>query len=155
MTYRRKTRGQPKDDQRDQAAREARRISPANVEIDGVAYVILPEADYQYLAAEAEMANEVGFAEGADRRLETGDDELVPFNLLTRILAGDNPIRVWREYRCLTQGELADRAGVDRSHLSRLEARETGSGNAVTLRKLADALGCAIDNLVPPRSDGE
>ena len=132
---------------------ELPRTSPSNVEIDGVPYVILREADYQYPVNEADMASDVGFAEAADRRLESGEDELVPFDLLTQMLARDNPVRVWREFRGLSQSELAERADVDRSHLSRLERSGSGSGNAVTLRKLADALNCAIDNLVPPRGE--
>ena len=73
---------------------ELPRTSPSNVEIDGVPYVILREADYQYPVNEADMASDVGFAEAADRRLESGEDELVPFDLLTQMLARDNPVRV-------------------------------------------------------------
>jgi DNA-binding XRE family transcriptional regulator len=34
------------------------------------------------------------------------------------LLAGQNPIRVWRGYRRLTQEQLAQAAGVRRAHVA-------------------------------------
>src|SRR5277367_1691575 len=62
-------------------------------------------------------------------------------------------VKTERKARHLTQQELADSAGMDTAHLSRIE-----SGKAVpsinTVKKLADALGlriAALFNDVPPR----
>lgn len=56
-------------------------------------------------------------------------------------------MRVYRELRGLTQMALFEISGVNRVQISDIEAgRKTGS--VVTLRKLADALGLTIDDLL-------
>ncbi len=42
------------------------------------------------------------------------DAELIPWELSKRLSDGDNPIRVWREYRGMTQAALAEAADVSR-----------------------------------------
>ena len=37
------------------------------------------------------------------------------------LLDGDNPIKIWRTYRGLTQAELAQRAGISVPYLSQIE----------------------------------
>ena len=50
-------------------------------------------------------------------------------------------LREWREYRQLTQRELADRSGVHHITISRLE-NGVSRANPSTVRKLAAALDC-------------
>ena len=61
------------------------------------------------------------------------------------------PLRAWREYRALTQSELADRAGVARRTIVNIE---TGARRPrpATVRALAAALGGAPEQLrsAPP-----
>jgi len=64
-----------------------------------------------------------------------------------RLLAGENPVRAWREYRGLTGVELAAAAGVAASYLSAIENRKKpGSINA--LKRLATALRVDVDDLI-------
>ncbi len=51
-----------------------------------------------------------------------GGEELVPAEVVYALLDGGNPIRVWREFRGLSQGELATKAGISASYLSQLES---------------------------------
>ena len=46
--------------------------------------------------------------------LAAGEDELIPAEYVKRMLAGERPLRVWRDYRGLTQAALADSSGVNR-----------------------------------------
>lgn len=52
---------------------------------------------------------------------------------------GPNNLRVWREFRKLTQAELAERVGTNANMIGYLESGERGL-SAKWLRKLADAL---------------
>jgi transcriptional regulator with XRE-family HTH domain len=52
-----------------------------------------------------------------------------------------------RKLRALSQQELAEAAGIGRATLSRIERGETGA-HGRTLRRLADALGVSVEELV-------
>ena len=52
-----------------------------------------------------------------------------------------------RKLRALSQQELAEAAGIGRATLSRIERGETGA-HGRTLRRLANALGVGVEELV-------
>ena len=79
--------------------------------------------------------------------IAAGQEELIPAIFVNRILDGEAPLRVFREWRELTQTALADQSGVNRVQIVEIEAgRKTGS--VATLRKLASTLGVTIDDLI-------
>lgn len=55
------------------------------------------------------------------RDIATGREERVSEATLDRLLAGANPVKVWREHRGLTQTVLARRAGINADYLSKIE----------------------------------
>lgn len=57
-------------------------------------------------------------------------------------------LRWWRRARGLTQQELAEASGVARSHLARIERGEVDEPRPDTLRRLADALGVEVLDLL-------
>jgi len=57
-------------------------------------------------------------------------------------------LRWWRRARGLTQGELAARSGVERSHLAKIERGEVAEPRLATLLRLADALGIEVLDLL-------
>jgi DNA-binding XRE family transcriptional regulator len=76
----------------------------------------------------------------------TRDQEAVPVEMVDRLIAGDNPVKVWREHRGLSQRALAARAGLNFTYLSQIE---TGArkGPVETMKKLAEALGVDLGDL--------
>ena len=63
---------------------------------------VLPMAEYDCLVAAAESADDLRLYDEAKRRLTSGGDEAIPSEYAKRLIAGESPIRVWREYRgCL------------------------------------------------------
>lgn len=56
-------------------------------------------------------------------------------------------LRAWREFRVLTQLELAGRSGVSNSLISRIE-KGTKRPGPTSIGKLADALGITREQLV-------
>ncbi|MDP2195400.1 MAG: helix-turn-helix transcriptional regulator [Rhodocyclaceae bacterium] len=72
--------------------------------------------------------------------------ESLPVEFADRLLAGDNPLRVWRDHRGLTLQALAVQCGVTRQMLSMIEHGKANA-SADLLHKLAVALGCDMDDL--------
>lgn len=72
---------------------------------------------------------------------------MVSSEFAERILEGENPVRVWREYRGLSVKELAEKAEINSAYLSQIEggARE---GSVSTMKALAMAFNLDLDDLV-------
>src|SRR5438552_18440936 len=113
----------------------------------GDTMVIIPAAEYDRLIEAREMAADVAAFDEFDRKLASGEEELIPAEIVDRILAGENRVRVWREHRGLTVKALADKAGVTAAYLSQVETGKR-DGTLGTSRKLAGALGVTRDELV-------
>lgn len=109
-------------------------------------YVVLPWADYQALLEAAEDAIDGALLDAFRKKLASGEDETVPAAVLDALLAGIHPVKVWREYRGLTQDTLAAQAGISKAYLCQIETGKRG-GAIKTLRALATALGVTVDDL--------
>ncbi len=118
---------------------------PQTITLAGEAYVVVPLSEYEELRnAVDEDARD---AAAMRRVLGDPDEESVPIEVVDRLLAGESPVRVWREYRGLRGVELAAAAGVAASYLSAIENRKKpGSINA--LKRLATALRVDVDDLI-------
>ncbi|WP_240454227.1 helix-turn-helix transcriptional regulator [Halomonas sp. NO4] len=62
------------------------------------------------------------------------------------MLDGTAPVRVFREYRGLCAGELAERAGISQGYLSEIEAGKK-TGSLGVLKRIADALNVELSDL--------
>jgi DNA-binding XRE family transcriptional regulator len=113
----------------------------------GKEFAILPMDRLQKLMDDAEMLSDVTAYDAAKGRLERGEDELIPLEMTERRLAGESTVRIWREYRGMTQETLANAAGVSRPMIAAIEAGHK-TGGVATLKKLAAALGIDLDDLV-------
>ncbi|MDD5094811.1 MAG: helix-turn-helix transcriptional regulator [Dehalococcoidia bacterium] len=110
-------------------------------------WAIVPYNVYAQLLADAEILQDIQDYEAAKRGIEEGE-ELVPSQLTYAILDGQNPIKVWREHRRLTQQQLADLAGISKAYLSQIETgKRTGSTEVVA--SIAKALHLSLDDIVP------
>ena len=111
----------------------------------GKDYTVVPSEEFEALrdtVDEDEM--DIGVAR---RVLKDADEELVPFELAERIAAGVHPVRVWREYRGMTASNLAMESGIAQSYLSDIETGKK-PGSAKALKRIATALGIAVDDLI-------
>lgn len=115
-------------------------------EVDGVRMATLPAADYEKLIDAAEDRADARAAEAAEARRNAGE-EYVPSAVVDRILAGENPLRVWRQYRGLTLAKLGASAAIKSSYLSEMELGKK-SGSPRVWRALADELGVDVDDIM-------
>ncbi len=81
------------------------------------------------------------------KRYSKGDVETVPIEVVDRLLAGENQLRVWREYRGMTAAKLAAAVGITPAHVSKLESGK-GEPSVSLLRKLAKVLAVQLEELV-------
>ncbi len=105
---------------------------------------MIPWEEYERLRDAAEMDEDVRLYDEALTR----DEERFPLGLVDRLLADENPIKVFREYRGMTQRQLAQKVGVNAAYLSQIETGRRG-GSSTVLRAIANALGVDLDDIVP------
>jgi len=105
--------------------------------------ITIPKSDYVALVAAKEDLEDI---EAFDRAMKD-DSEGVPHEYMVRLIDGENPLAVFRDWRGFSQSELARVSDVNRVQIVDIESgRKTGS--VATLKKLADTLGIVIDDLV-------
>lgn len=114
--------------------------------------VTLSRADYDALLSAREDVIDAAAFEAFDARIATEGKEAVladylPAEAVSRLLAGDSPMRVWRKHRGLSLVGLARGAGVSVSYLSEVE-RGIKTGSVSLLRAVGEALRVPMEDLV-------
>jgi len=122
-------------------------MSAQFIEIEGKQVAIIPADDYRVLLEKAEMLDDVAAYDRAKAALAAGDDELVPALVANAILDGENPVRVWRQHREMSQVQLAEATGISQAYLAQIETGKR-EGTLSLFRSLADALEIDLDDLV-------
>lgn len=111
---------------------------------------VLPRADYEALVAKAAEADEdAGTARlvaRARKEINAGAP-LIPKVVADRLAAGENPLRVLRQWREISQVELCTAVGIGQGYLSDLEAGRR-KGPVELHAKLARALDAPVDLLL-------
>jgi DNA-binding XRE family transcriptional regulator len=110
-------------------------------------YAVVPYEHYLRLVEAKEDAEDIQAWEEFHRKLATGEEELLPAEMVHRLVEGENPILVWREYRGLTQGQLGKAVGLGQNYISMIESGER-QGSVPKLRAIAKALGVGMDDLL-------
>jgi len=109
-------------------------------------WAVLPYTEYVALLRRAGVADDQRAFDQAHASIAQGE-EIVPAETVDRLLAGEHPLKVWREYRGLTQEDLAQAVGVKAAYLSQIETGRRG-GSANLLKKIAQVLKLDLDDLV-------
>lgn len=113
----------------------------------GERLVMMSEDDYEDLIDRLDEAAGAVAVDRIERKLAAGEEELLPSELVDRLLDGANKVLAWREYRGISAKELAEKAGITQAYLSQIETGKR-DGTVGTMKKIAAALRLAIDDLV-------
>lgn len=105
--------------------------------------ITITRAEYDRLR---EAAEDLADMQAYDQAIAAGG-EAIPLEVVKRMIDGESPLRVYREFRGMTQSSLAAAADVNRVQIADIEAGRS-NGSIETMRKLADALRLTIDDLV-------
>lgn len=107
------------------------------------AYVLVPIDEWTQLLERLEdLDDERALAEWRARP----DRETFPAAVVDALLAGESPIRVFREHRGLNRRQLAEACGLAEMYVYQLEAGRR-RGSVDVLRRIAKALGVDLDTL--------
>ncbi len=112
---------------------------------------VLPRAEYERLVALAAEAEEnLGTARlvAQARKDIANGAPLLPLAVADALANGENPIRVLRAFRDLTQIELAGMIGITQGYLSDVESGKR-KGTLELHRKTARVLDVPLDLLAP------
>jgi DNA-binding XRE family transcriptional regulator len=105
--------------------------------------IVLTPQEYATLRGDTALAAQARIAQARDSGVPP-----LPAALMQAVLDGSlHPLVAWRQAAGLTQGALAERAGLRLSTVSDIE-RGKIDPRLSTLRALADALGTDIDDIV-------
>ena len=110
-------------------------------------WAVLPYEEYLHLVEQAEMLDEIRDYDKTKAAIERGEEELIPSEVVFAILDGGNPIKVWREFRDMSQQQLAEAAGISKPYLSQIETGKR-RGTTEVVSAIATALNVSIDDLV-------
>ena len=104
--------------------------------------VTIDSTEYDRLVAASEMLADLQAYDAAMDHRADG----MPIDVFSRIIAGENPVRVIREWRALSQAELARRAEIHRVQVHDLETGKS-NGSVATLKAIAAALDVSLDDI--------
>jgi DNA-binding XRE family transcriptional regulator len=110
---------------------------------NGEKLVVLALAEYENLLDQADIAK----ARKVAADIAAGRDEFVPAEIVKRILAGENKVRVWRTHRGLSARDLAAATGLSAPYISEIEGGKK-EGSISVMKKIAEALKVDLDDLV-------
>ncbi len=111
---------------------------------------IRPRKDYEALAAKAQEVDEdIGTARlvARARKEIAAGLPLIPKEIVNRIIAGENAMRVLREWRGKTQLDISHKTNIGQGYISDLESGRR-KGTTAALKKIADALKVPLDLIV-------
>jgi DNA-binding XRE family transcriptional regulator len=116
---------------------------------NGEEMVILSRGDYDALLRLAELAEDLedlAAVEAYKQRVAAGEEEGVPSEFVDRLIDGESPIRVWRDFRGLSSKELAKATGISTAYLSEIETGKK-EGSISVFRSIAKTLRVDLDDL--------
>ena len=116
-------------------------------------FVIVPAEDYDALKEALGALKELRSTRAA---MAGGTDgfEPTPASVAHRIAGGENPVRVWREWRGLKGVALARAASISPAYLSEIETGKK-DGTFRTMAAIARVLKVSLDDLAPLAHEGE
>jgi DNA-binding XRE family transcriptional regulator len=112
-------------------------------------FAVLPIAEYRSLMQRLEELEDIRDF----RDYKRSQMESFPAEVVNRLIDGENPVRVWREHRGLTQSQLAVKTGVTIAHISLIEGGKREC-SVKLLRAMAGALEVDVEMLLSGDENG-
>ncbi|MBF0168587.1 MAG: helix-turn-helix transcriptional regulator [Alphaproteobacteria bacterium] len=111
------------------------------------AFAVIPWAVWEQVQPFAGSMSDEALYDAAKKR----PGERFPSEVVNALLDGASPLKVLRQYRKMTQAELAGAAGIAKLYLSQIETGRR-NGSVETLRSLARVLMVDLDMIAPVKA---
>ena len=106
-------------------------------------FAVLPFEEYETLLQRLDDLEDTRDLQ----KYRTNSEESFPAVFADRLLEGENPIKLWREFRGITQGGLAEKVKVTVAHISQIESGKREC-SVKLLRALSKALAADMELLL-------
>jgi DNA-binding XRE family transcriptional regulator len=113
------------------------------IEKKGRQFAVVPLDEFEQLVQDAETLRDIRAYDAAKSRRE----EAFPSEVAKRLVSGENPIRVFRDHRGLTQEQLARSAKIARPYLAEIESGRK-EGSVAVLKAIAKVLKLQLADIV-------
>ncbi|MBW5290996.1 MAG: Phage-related transcriptional regulator [Candidatus Ruthia sp. Asou_11_S2] len=110
-------------------------------------YALIPMSDYNSMLVLAEDVQDIADMVQFDKDLASGKEELIPSEFAERLIFGENPYLVWREYRGLTLKNVSDVTGIDVTTISRIENNKRDP-SVKQVKSIAQVLKIEVTDLI-------
>lgn len=114
---------------------------------DEVECAVIPYDEYLHLVDKAKMLDDIQDFDRFQSALAQGEEQLFPVEIVDKLLEGQTPIKVFREFRGMTQDELAKKIDISIPYLSQLETNKR-CGSIKVLTDIAKELGITLDMIL-------
>lgn len=94
-----------------------------------------------------EDARDIADAKEIANRIAQGEGEYYPSEVVNAILDGENKIKIFREYRGITQEALAEKINKSVAMIRKLE-NGSSDGSISTIKAISDALKVDVEMLI-------
>ncbi|HTO33796.1 MAG TPA: helix-turn-helix transcriptional regulator [Pararhizobium sp.] len=122
---------------------------------NGEEMVVLSRSDYNLLLQQSELVEDLEdllAVKAYEARVAAGEEERVPVEFVDRLIDGEHPVRVWRDFRGLSAKDLAAAAGISTAYISEIETGKK-EGSISVLKAIAKVLHLNLDDVVPTRDE--
>jgi DNA-binding XRE family transcriptional regulator len=110
-------------------------------------WAVLAYEEYLQLIEQVEILQDIRDYDRIKQAVESGEEEIIPAGLAYALMEGENPVKAWREYRRMTQHQVAESVGISVPFLSQIESRKRKASTRIMVG-LAQALQVTVDDLV-------
>ena len=117
------------------------------LQLNGMKYAVLPYEVYVKMIEILEDARDIADAKEVASRIAQGEGEYYPSEVVNAILNGENKIKVFREYRGITQEALAEKINKSVAMVRKLE-NGSSDGSISTIKAISDALKVDVEVLI-------
>lgn len=115
--------------------------------LKGEKYAVLPFAMWEKIQEMLEDLQDIADCNEIRAKVERGESEYMPASVVHAIIHGENPIKVYREYRGFTQAELAEKAALSVDMIKKIEGGKS-DGSIKSLKAIAKALNVDIEDII-------
>lgn len=118
------------------------------ITLQGRKFAVFPLDAWEKLQERIEELQDIADCKEIEAQISRGEGEYFPAYILDEIIdKGKNAVKVYREYRGLTQTELAEKANISLSMIRKIEGGKS-EGSINTVKAIAKALSLDVDLLI-------